>query len=129
MRWVLPLSACVLPAMVAFAVASPVEGPSWSRKEVPAGTNGGAEPGALEYKKLYVAGQRACVIAIGDHKPVVDLEIKVYDSKGLLVAQARGKEPARDFVAVFWYPPREESYRIVISSYGTEYNKCSLAFK
>ena len=130
-RIVLPL-ACIFLVLVPFSSGAPVDGTSWAHREVGAGTVSDGkvtEPGVLELSKTFVAGQRACVIVIGDHKPVVDVEVKVYDPRNNLVAQDRGQDPAPDFVAVMWYPPRQERYRIVIHSYGKEYNKCSIAIK
>lgn len=111
---------------------APVDGPSWSKKQVDRGTGQGdqiTEPGVLEFSKTFEAGRRACVIAIGDHDPVVDVAIKVYDAKNNLVVQDRGQDPARDFAAVMWYPPRRAEYRIEIQSYGKIPNICSIAVK
>jgi hypothetical protein len=119
-------------ALVPFSSGAPIEGTSWGISSVPAGIESGdkiTEPGSLPFSKVFAAGQRACVVVIGDHKPVVDLEIKIYDAKKNLVAHVRGQEPARDFVAVMWYPPRQEKYQIVINSYGKVHNECSIAIK
>jgi hypothetical protein len=133
MRRTFFLGVFALLGLVPVGIGSPVEGPSASNKRVPAGTVGEGgkitEPGIYEFSKVYAAGQRACVIVIGDHKPVVDVEIKVFDSKNNLIVQDRGQEPARDFVAVMWYPPRQEIYRVAVHSYGKEYNECYIAIK
>jgi hypothetical protein len=117
---------------VAVGSGAPLEGPSGATKRVPQGRPGEGgkfEPGTLEFSKDFAAGQRACVIAVGDHKPVVDVEIQVYDSKQNLIAQDKGQEPAKDFAAVIWYPPTQENYRIVVLSYGKEYNEVYIAIK
>lgn len=119
---------CLL-AAGSLAVGGPMEGPSWSKKELPAGSRDGKEPGSQSYNKVFAAGQRACVIAIGDHNPVVDLEILVYDAKDQLVAQARGKQAAPDYVSVIWYPPRQERYRVVINNYSNVHNVLIVTFK
>ena len=122
----------VLMSLVPFSAGAPVEGTSWASREIPAGTvegNGVSEPGKVEFEKAFAAGQRACVIVIGDHNPVVDVEVKVYDAANQLVAHDRGTEPAQDFVAVMWYPPRQETYRIHVFSYGKAHNTCSITFK
>jgi hypothetical protein len=122
----------IFAALVPLGAGAPVEGPSWSYKLVGAGAagpGGTITPGTLEFSKLFAAGQRACVIVIGDHDPIVDVEVEVYDSRNKLVARDRGQEPAQDFVAVMWYPPRQETYRIVINSYGKVENKCSVAIR
>jgi hypothetical protein len=71
-------------------------------------------------------GERACVIVKGDHKPVVDLRLSVYDKKGNLVAKDEG---GGDYVAAIWYPPRDAEYRIEIFNPGKEYNDCYVSFK
>jgi hypothetical protein len=122
-RVLFPVGLLIL-ALVPPGRGGPVDGTSWSTQRVP-----GGDPGTLQFSKAFVAGQRACVIVIGDHKPVVDVEIKVYDAKGKVVAEDRGQDPARDFVAAIWYPPRQETYRIEVRSYGKDYNDCSIAVK
>jgi hypothetical protein len=113
-------------AMVPVTSGEPVDGSSWSSKKVePAHGN---EPGILEISQAFVAGRRACVIVIGDHKSVAELEVKVYE-KQTLVAERRGLAPSQDFVAVMWYPPRQETYRIEVRNYGKDYNACSIAIK
>jgi hypothetical protein len=112
----------------------PVDGSSWTKVQVPAGggsIQGGnaSEPGTWSLTRTFAAGQRASVIAIGDHDPVVDVEIKIYDSKNQLVVKRRGAEPAPDFVMVTWYPPREENYKIEVNSYGKVANIVSIAIK
>ena len=125
-RIVVPVALFLL-AFVTPGLGGPVDGSSWAKYQIPGGT--GSEPGTHKLTRIFVAGQRACVIVIGDHKPVVDVEVKIYDSKKQLVAERRGTRPAQDFVAVMWYPPRQESYDIVINSYGTIENICSIAIK
>jgi hypothetical protein len=117
----------LLLALVPFSRSAPVDGSFWQRKEIGAASAG--QPGMTPFSRTYAAGQRACVIVIGDHDPVVDVEIKVYDSKEQIVAEDRGSEQAKDFVAVMWYPPRQETYRIEVYNYGQQYNKCSIAIK
>ena len=133
MRRLATLIALAFLTLVPPGSGGPVDGTSWAEQKVPGGTQGAhgeiTEPGVMELKKTFMAGERACVVVIGDHDPVVDIEVKVYDSKKNLVAQDRGQAPAPDYVAVFWYPPRQETYRIVIHSYGKDYNKCSVAIK
>ncbi len=134
MRWIIALVGLALLAVAPFGSGAPVDGPSWSRKKVAGGSGAGeggaaSQPGTLDFTKTFLAGQRACVIVIGDHDPVVDLEIQVFDAKGNLVAQDKGQGTARDYAAVMWYPPRQEPYRIVVSNYGSAYNVCSIAVK
>lgn len=132
MRGVLFAVGVSLLSLAPFSHGGPVNGTAWSYEQVGAGTvRDGVvtEPGCLHFTKAYVAGQRACVVVIGDHNPIVDVEVKVYDEKNQLVAQDRGQGKAKDFVAVMWYPPRQETYRIEVCSYGKEFNKCSIAFK
>jgi hypothetical protein len=106
---------------------APVQGTSWSEKAVEGAS--ADRPGVLAFDVAYNPGERACVVVIGDHDPVVDVEVKVYDSKRQLVVQDRGTPPAQDFVAVMWYPPRQATYHIEILNYGKAFNKCSVAIK
>jgi hypothetical protein len=120
--------ALVLLMLAPLSHGAPVDGTSWSKKRVE-GARSATEPGTLDISQAFAAGQRACVIVIGDHNPIVDVEVKVYDSKDQLVAQQRGQDPSQDFVAVMWYPPRQQTYRIEICNYGKDYNECSVAIK
>ena len=133
MRRIGLLVGVLLLALVGGGRGGPVEGPDWFRKRVEKGIVSGGrvtEPGSQVFSKTFAAGRRACVIAVGDHKPVVELSVEVFDSQGKLVAKDSGGEgEARDFVAAIWYPPREETYRILIKSYGEEYNDVAIAVK
>jgi hypothetical protein len=126
-RLIYPIGLFLL-AVVPFGSGAPLEGTSWTKRKV-ARSQSETEPGTVEITQTFAAGQRACAIVIGDHDPVVDVEVKVYDSKKQLVAQERGQQPAQDFVAVMWYPPRQETYTIEIRNYGKDYNVCSVAIK
>jgi hypothetical protein len=127
MRRVLIAVSLSLLCLAPLGRSAPVDGTSWAEKRVEASSVAG--PGVLSFDLTFVAGERACVIVIGDHKPVVEVEVKVYDAKKQLVAHDRGQAPAADFVAVMWYPPRQESYRIDVINHGKEYNECSIAIK
>jgi hypothetical protein len=79
-------------------------------------------------------GQRATVIVVGDHDPIVPVILEVYDDKGKLVARdepARGSASAKakgnDVCAVVWYPPRDSYYAIKIRNLGKDFNKCWVA--
>ncbi len=77
----------------------------------------GAEPSTIEFTVKYQGGLRACVWIRGDHKPVVPLDIIVYDTAGTEVVR---DESTKDFAAVFWVPPRTAEYRVVIRNRGRE---------
>jgi hypothetical protein len=77
----------------------------------------GAEPTAREFTVTFRGGERACVIVRGDHKPLVPLDVTVFDKDGAVVAR---DESERDFLAVFWVPPRTAEYRIVVRNKGKE---------
>jgi len=99
---------------------SPVQGKhSLGRQRVP-------ERAKVQFKKEFRGGERACVIVTGDHDPIVDLGLYVYDQKGTLIAK---DEAGGDFVAVMWYPPRDAVYRIEISNPGETYNACYISLK
>ena len=79
----------------------------------------------MEFEDKYEGGRRACVIAVGDHKPPVDISIAVYDDAKQLVTEVSNV----DFVAAIWYPPREGTYKVVVTNSGLEYNEMYLVFK
>jgi hypothetical protein len=79
----------------------------------------------MEFKEAFQGGRRACVIAVGDHNPPVDVGIAVFDEAGQLVTEHQGL----DYVAAIWYPPRTASYKIVVKNTGLEYNAMYLVFK
>ncbi len=84
------------------------------------------EGARVAYKESFRGGERACVIVKGDHKPVVNLEIAVYDQKGNLVAKDNG---GGDYVAAIWYPPRDGLYKIEIFNPGEAWNACYISVK
>jgi hypothetical protein len=99
---------------------SPLEG------KISLGVQRVAKQGRLRFEKEFRAGERACVIVRGDHKPVVDLSLAVFDEKGNLI----GKDASGgDFVSVIWYPPRDAVYRVEIVNPGEEYNDCYISLR
>jgi hypothetical protein len=70
----------------------------------------GEKPTVIEER--FRGGERACVILEGDHDPVMDVYVEVYDEQNRRVAfdHAGG-----DICAVVWYPPRDGKYRIEVS--------------
>jgi hypothetical protein len=68
--------------------------------------------------KRFRGGERASVQVIrlgGDSYVETTVSVKIYDEKNNLVAEDRGRQvPAKDMVAVFWYPPRDAAYRIEV---------------
>ncbi len=133
MRRIVALTGAFLLALVPVGVGAPVDGPaSLNKKRVEQrslGVNGEILPGELEFEKTFRAGERACVMVIGDHDPVVDLSIIVTDKAGNVVAEDRGSGKAGDFVAAIWYPAREEAFVIRILNPGTEFNAVNIAIK
>lgn len=96
------------------ALAGPVDGPTSFKIQVPASK--GNEIGEAEVTKDFRGGERACVLIVGDHRPVVDLELRVYEvrpdsTEQKLVARDGG---GKDIIGAVWIPPRTGSYRIVI---------------
>ncbi len=99
---------------------SPLKGKhSLGRQRIP-------ERGRVRFEGEFRAGERACVIVKGDHDPVVDLGLYVYDEKGELVTK---DENGGDFVAVIWYPPRDAKYRVEIANPGQTFNDCYISLK
>jgi hypothetical protein len=84
--------------------ASPLNGGWAERPTVP----GGQVP---SFTQTFKGGERACVMVVGDHQPVVALRLKVEDASGNLVAE---DNYGGDYCAVIWYPPRDGKYRISI---------------
>src|SRR5262249_11875033 len=112
----------VLVALVIAAagvIGAPVTGPHTMFK-FRVGANGQAE-----FEEAFQAGRRACVIAVRDHQPPVDVGITVYDDANKLIMEDRGL----DFAAAFWYPPREAKYKVVVKNHGVEFNDMYLVFK
>ncbi|MCI0683894.1 MAG: hypothetical protein L0Y71_17445 [Gemmataceae bacterium] len=87
---------------------------------------GKSEPAAKEFTLVFRGGERACVTARGDHNPVVPLDVTVYDKDGVEVAKDASN---KDYVAIFWTPPRTAEYRIVVRNHGVEYNDVYVVFK
>jgi len=116
-------------------LAGPVDGPSSFRLQVP--STKGEQVGEAEFVREFRGGQRACVIVVGDHDPVVELEVRVYETEkdstaeGKLVARDGG---GKDVLGAVWVPARTGPYRIVIlnpSPFGPKnpYNRCYIAVK
>lgn len=115
-----PLLTCFVGLwLAAGADAGPLKGTVSTRQRIEAGKN-------LRFEMRFKANERACVILIGDHRPVVSLAIFVRDAKGKLVAQ---DDPGGDFCAAIWYPAREGTYIVELVNRGDVYNNCYLAVK
>jgi hypothetical protein len=78
----------------------------------------GAESATVELTFKFQGGRRAFVVAQGDHKPSVPLELTVYDADDKVVGR---DESGTDFLAVFWVPARTASYRIVLRNLGDKH--------
>jgi hypothetical protein len=101
------------------AVAGPVEGPVRTSVKLDPGA---AAKVALEFK----GGERACVILVGDHDPVMDLSISVYDANKRLVTKC---DRGGDFCCVVWHPAVTAKYHVEIQSKGRVWNKVYLVIK
>ena len=115
--------------VAATVMAGGVAGPKHSGINVPASKTG--EPGEISFKQEFKAGKRASIVVIGDHRPVVDLKIQVFDdSTGKPVAQDGG---GGDVIGVSWIPPRKGIYRIVLQNPSkfvevkNPHNECTIA--
>jgi hypothetical protein len=114
-RWSL---AVVLLTAASGVVSAPVTGARATRVRI-------GRQSSMTLEEKFLGGQRACVIAVGDHNPPVDLGITVFDEAEQLVAE----DQSRDFVAAIWYPPRTAKYKILVKNTGVEYNDVRLVFK
>jgi hypothetical protein len=103
--------------------ASPLGGMKGYQEKVDGGTT-------KVFKVTFKGGERACVIVVGDHKPVVPLALKVEDSTGKLIGEDKG---GRDLCAVIWYPARDGEYTIHIAvphiPADEDYNLLTIALK
>jgi hypothetical protein len=97
---------CTAPART-----SPVDGPR--QQDTPSAKTPFLRllPGTTNrFTSTFAGNERACVIVVGDHDPVMKLVVKVYDSQKKLVREDSGG----DVLAVIWYPPHTEEYTIEI---------------
>ena len=99
-------------------------------KATPLGSEGIVLGDHLKFR----GGRRACVIVVGDHKPIVPVVLEIHDEKGNLIGRSEPgkgventKAAGNDVCAVIWYPPRDAYYRITIHNSGREFNKCWVA--
>jgi hypothetical protein len=78
-----------------------------------------------EFDVSFQGGRRACVIAVGNRKDLMDVGINVFNEANQLITEDRGL----GFAAAIWYPPREAKYKIVVKNIGADYNEMYLVFK
>ena len=124
MRRILALAFFCSMALVPIGVGAPIDG-SFSDGEA-------LGPGKVYQRtKTFRAGERACVLAIGDTKSaVVNLEVSVFDQKDKLVASDKGTDTlVGDFICVIWYPPRDGEYRIEVRNPSAFVKSCYIAVK
>lgn len=120
-------------ALAPLVLAGPLDGPRTFSIRVEAGhqTAGGElVPGRVRFPVEFRGGERACVVAVGDHKPPVEMGITVYDEAARQkLAEDTGAGDAPDFVAAIWYPARDGKYVIEIRSKGKEYNEVTVTVR
>ena len=119
----LPASLVALFVFAGICASGPVEG----RHRMPA-RSVVLHPGEeLIYKKRFKANERACVIVVGDHDPVMNLSVKVFDASKQEVARDEGG----DVLTAIWYPSQEGDYTIQIEMLETAKvpNLLQLVFK
>lgn len=80
---------------------------------------------SMAFTEKFQGGRRACVIAIGDKDPSVDVTITVHDADDRPVAEATN----RDYTAAIWYPARDASYKIVVRNHGIDFNIMYIVFR
>jgi hypothetical protein len=74
----------------------------------------------------FKGGERACVIVMGDHNPIVDLVLEIRDAEEQVVAKY---DRGGDIGAAIWYPPRDGRYSIHLYNPGKEYNEVYVVIK
>ena len=85
-----------------------------------------SEHGVKQITHTFRGGERACVIAVGDHRPPKPMEIRVFDARNVLVAEALADT---DTAAAIWYPPESGEYRVEVTNLGGEYNDMMIYFQ
>jgi hypothetical protein len=76
---------------------------------------------SMTYYIDFYGGEWAQVEIDGDND--TDLDLKIYDSSGRLVAQDLGYS---DHAICEWYPRRRGTYRVVVENLGNVWNRYSL---
>jgi hypothetical protein len=91
---------------------------------------------SLGDRARFKGGRRACVIVMGDHRPIVPIVVEVRDEQGKIVARdepaksaAKADALGNDVAAAIWYPPRDAYYTISIKNLGAEFNDVWIAIK
>jgi hypothetical protein len=79
-----------------------------------------------EFQDIFQGNERACVIVEGDHKPPMNLTIQVFDLANNKVAEDKR---GGDIIGVTWYPPKTDTYRIVITADGDIENLLDIVVK
>jgi len=125
MRLLAPMCAMMGFLALGLAVeASPLKGGYALQAKVPGGQD------KQLFEDTFKAGERACVIVIGDHNPPVPLHLKVLDAKGNLIGEDKS---VGDYCAVIWYPPRDGVYVVSVAvpniSGDANYNILYIAVK
>jgi hypothetical protein len=118
MKRLILLVAMLLPITAPLSVGAPLKGAHTLKTRIGAKSH-------MEFEEKYQGGRRACVIAVGDRKPSVNISIAVYDDAKQLIAE----EHNVDYVAAIWYPPRAGVYKVIVTNSGEEYNEMYLVFK
>ncbi len=127
----------LLVSALGFVAAGPTKGViNNSEFRVPASRDEGA-PGEADIVEEFRGNQKASVLVKGDHRPITDLEVLVFEvsttgGEDKLVARDKG---TKDIVGVVWTPPRTGMYRIVVrnpSKFHPEknpYNSCYVTIR
>ena len=113
------LTALAALGTVDLVISSPVNGGRSMRERI-------GPSAEMTIVERFRGGARACVIVQGDHDPIVDVDVHIFDEKGKLVAK---DDSGGDLVAVIWYPPRDGNYTIRIKNHGTIENICYVSLK
>jgi hypothetical protein len=132
----IPGVALVAALAVPLADGSPIKPVETTKVEVPASRQPGV-PGETDMIVECRGNQRTAVLLKGDHRPVGDLEVLVFElPKGSgpekLIAHGKG---TKDLVGVVFVPDRAGPVRIVFRNHAeykekiNPYNECYLAVK
>jgi hypothetical protein len=126
-RYLAWVALAALALQVSPVLSSPVNGHRREGEIINSQRRVPLDPGiTYKFSETFRVNQRACVMVEGDHKPVMNLTLRVIDGSGAVVAEDKG---GGDFVFATWYPPKTQAYQIQISADGTIVNLLEVIVK
>ena len=122
MRRILALVLLSSLSLAPFGVSSPIGGSTAQSPEL--------QDGVWTTTRTFRAGERACVLSIGNRDDAPNLEVTIRDAKGILIAEDKaGGSLVGNIVAVMWYPPHDGDYRIEVRNPESRSKKAYVVIK